>query len=433
MRLNRLAKMVLISVLTVIAGSVSAQDLTLNDCIELALKNRTSVIAARGNASLANANKRSALGAFLPRVDASYSYSKGTESEIRTFDATEYLDTIITRTAFGDTAKTYLSIPQNFIEVSEPDQDIGPNKSLSLSAGMALLDFGNIYNYAAAKAEAEAASLNVLNSEQELIYSVKLSYFAYLAAVENVDVQKEAVKRSEEQLKLIQSRYDLGSASLSDVLKQKVLYGNDKLSLLTANNAVVTNKATLAYTIGLDPNENHTFSKEYTMHDYTGSVADAINFGLEHEPGYLSSKLSLKAAKSSVKSNVSNYLPSLSLNASYTKFNGTQAFPSVFDYSSNTLRYGFSVNWNIFDGFFRERNITSAKVVRNNAMAQVSETKNLLSREIKTAFYGIGQQKQAKEIALANVEASNEDLKITQEKYNLGAATILDLLNAQVS
>ncbi len=32
-----------------------------------------------------------------------------------------------------------------------------------------------------------------------------------------------------------------------------------------------------------------------------------------------------------------------------------------------------------------------------------------------------------------NVDAATEDLKITQEKYNLGAATILDLLNAQVS
>ena len=29
--------------------------------------------------------------------------------------------------------------------------------------------------------------------------------------------------------------------------------------------------------------------------------------------------------------------------------------------------------------------------------------------------------------------AAEEDLKITQEKYNLGAATILDLLDAQVS
>ena len=140
-----------------------------------------------------------------------------------------------------------------------------------------------------ANAIADAAHLDVINSEQDLIYSVKLTYYAYLASVENVDVQKEAVKRSEEQLKLIQSRYDLGSASLSDVLKQKVQFGNDQLTLLTAKNSVVTNKASLAYTIGLDPNAEHDFSRDYSVNEYFGTLEDAISFGLEHEPGYLDS------------------------------------------------------------------------------------------------------------------------------------------------
>ena len=60
-----------------VVGSVTATDvLTLDDCIELALQNRASIIAARGRESLAGATKRAALGAFLPRLNASYSYSK---------------------------------------------------------------------------------------------------------------------------------------------------------------------------------------------------------------------------------------------------------------------------------------------------------------------------------------------------------------------
>ncbi len=232
---------------------------------------------------------------------------------------------------------------------------------------------------------------------------------------------------------MIQSRYDLGSASLSDVLKQKVQFGNDQLSLLTATNTVVTAEASLAYTIGLDPNENHKFAKEYTEHTYTGSIADAVSFGLTHEPGLLSAQSGLVAAKKGVKRSLAGYFPTVSANASYSKFTGTQAFPTVFDYSSNTVRYGFNVNWNIFDGFLTKRNVTSAKINRNNAMAQVAEQKNFLAREIKTAYFDIKQQKKSKNIAQANVEASTEDLKITQEKYNLGAATILDILNAQVS
>ena len=83
------------------------------------------------------------------------------------------------------------------------------------------------------------------------------------------------------------------------------------------------------------------------------------------------------------------YLPSLSLSASYRKFNGTQAYPVTFDYSSNTMSYGFSVNWNIFDGFSREQRVTSAKVSRNNARADLADYRNLTVSNIKTRYLDI--------------------------------------------
>ncbi|MFC1475138.1 TolC family protein [Candidatus Zixiibacteriota bacterium] len=425
----------IIAVLLIIVFGLNANanELTLEDCIELALKNRYSIISARGMEDLAKAGKSAALGAFLPSVSASYNYSKGKETDIEPGifrpigDPVTVLDTT---TINGQTAIDAVSV-SNYELVEE--QDIGPSKSLSVSANMWLFNLENFYSLAQANASKEAASLDVINSEQDLIFAVKLSYYTYLASVEKVEVEEEAVKRSEEQLKLINSRYELGSASLSDVLKQKVLFGNDQLALLTANNSVVTTKASLAYTIGLNPNSDIEFSKNYNTKEYEGSLEEAISFSFENEPGLQSSMMNSKAASKAVKATLSNYLPRLSGSASFTKFNGTQAYPTAFDYSSINKRYGFTVSWNIFDGFQRERAVTSAKVNRNNARAWEAETKNLVIRDVKTAYFEIEQQKQANQIAQDNVEAANEDMKITQEKYNLGAATILDLLNAQES
>ena len=220
---------------------------------------------------------------------------------------------------------------------------------------------------------------------------------------------------------------------MSDVLKQKVQYGNDKLALLRANNSVVTSRATLAFTIGLDPNSDATFSADYQTREFAGTLDEAVEFGLLHEPGLLSSEISVGAAKHAVRSGFASYLPTVSASYSLTKSDGTQAFPAVFDYSSKTRRWGFGVSWNIFDGFGREYGVTSAKVQLNNARAGLADTRNLVVQEIKSAYFDIEQQKEAKNVAGENVEAANEDLKITQEKYNLGAATILDLLDAQVS
>ncbi len=420
-------------VLALTGSQVRAAVLTLDDCIELALQKRASIIQARGSEKTAYAGQRSALGAFLPRISASYSWSKGKETDITppNQQATGYETVLDTTVVNGQTAIDARQVPTGIQEITE--QTNGPRKTLGISAYLTLVDFSNIFDYASASAAHASAKLDVLASEQDLIYSVKTSYYAYLATVQNVAVQEDAVKRSEEQLKLIQSRFDLGSASLSDVLKQKVLYGNDRLSLLTAQNGVTNAKANLAYTIGLDPQQEPEFSSEYTVRAYEGTLDDAIKFGMDHNPTLLSSEKTLSQAVNSVRSANASYLPTLSLSGSYSKSSGTQSFPYTIDYSSKSLSYGFSVNWNIFDGFLRQQNITQASVFRNNARAGFSDTRNLTVANIKTAYLDIEQLKEKKSVSQENVDAAQEDMKITQEKYNLGAATILDLLNAQVS
>ncbi len=426
--------LVALFLLSTAAGAVQAKELTLDDCIDLALKNRASIIRARGAESMAGAAKMSALGAFLPNIRGSYSYSKGKESNIDPAnergvgDPFVKFDTVIVG---ADTAIDAGYAYGSYETVEEQDQ--GPSKSLYARADMSVFNLANWFDLASANASRARAHLDVLASEQDLIYSVKVSYYGYLASEENLDVQEEAVKRADEQLKLIQSRYDLGSASLSDVLKQKVQFGNDRLALLRAQNGVTNSKADLAYTIGIDPRQEHEFATGYAVGGYDGTLDDAVDFGLTNNPGLLGQMKTVDEARHGVWSAKSGYLPTLSVYADYRKFNGTQAYPVSFDYSSNTRSYGFTVSWNIFDGFFRERSVTNAKISHNNARAALADTRNLTASRVKTAYLDIDQLKEQKTVSSENVAAAEEDLKITQEKYNLGAATILDLLDAQVS
>ncbi len=401
-----------ITLLTLIIGLlfsnvVQAEQLTLDDCIDLALKNRASIVAVRGELTRSNDNKRAALGAFLPGINTSYSYTKSKTTDLE----------------IGD--------------ISFGDQEDRSDKFLSISANMWGINIPSWFNYIGSKVDQEKARLNVLNSELDLIYAVKTSYYAYLASVENVEVQKEAVKRSEEQLKLIESRFELGSAAKSDVLKQKVQFGRDRLTLLSGENAVTNSKAALAYTIGVDPKSDVSFSPKYIESIYNGTMDEALSYAFQNTPFLLSAKKEVDASKYGLKSRKAEYLPKLSLNASYRHSEGIgpQSYgdPTLITSSSNSRSYGFQISWNIFDGFSRERNISSAKIKLNNARANYSDSKNWLVKDIKTAFLDIERLQEQKTVSQENVDASVEDLRITQEKYDLGAATILDLLNAQVS
>ena len=376
-----------IGVVALSGTSVSAAELTLDDCISLALKNRESIIQARGAEQVARMGKWSALGVFLPNVTASWDY---------------------------------LHTDKNGVA--------GSARGALLSAGISVPDVvTSIFDLSAAQVDYAGARLDVIASEQDLIYSVKSAYYAYLADVQNVSILEEAVKRSEEQLKLIQSKFDLGSASKSDVLKQKVQYGNDRLELLTAKNSVSTASSNLAYTIGVDPRQDWQFASAYTVRTFDGTLDSAVMFGLTHQPGILSLEKSLKSARIGYTSALTQYLPSLRVTAGWEK--------EMPDHGDNvtTKTYGYGLSWTLFDGFRRESAVTRAKVARNNAVAVLANTRNKTVSDIKTAYLRISQLKEQKAVAEETVASATEDIKITQEKYNLGAATILDLLDAQVS
>ena len=394
----------IILVAGLIGPIVQAKELTLDDCIQIALENRASIIQARGSARSAGAAKLSALGSMLPNVSSQYGYSKGKETHI-----------------------------DNPLNPALTEQESGPSKSLSLSLGMSVIDLSNWFSYAAASAAKESAELDVLASEQDMIQAVKIAYYAYLAAEQNLTVQEEAAQRAEEQLKLIESKYELGSASKSDVLKQKVQFGTDQLGLLRAKDGVVQYKADLAYTIGLDPRADHQFSADYTVREYTGTMDEAITFSLAHNPSLLSGEKTADQTKHNLRAARSAYLPTLSASYNFSWFNGTQGYPDEFDYSSRSRTWGFSISYPIFNGFAREQQVSYASVARNNALASLADTRNYTVNTVKTTHFEISQLKTQMSVSQENVAAAEEDLRITQEKYDLGAATILDLLDAQVS
>jgi outer membrane protein len=404
-----------IATLTALGSApVRAAELTLDDCIDLALKNRAAIIAARGQEQVSKATERAALGAFLPNVSASYDYTK----EDQRHRTVQGLDS------------TGASVTQDLPNLKFTNKQTNIGGSLNFT----LPDVW--FSYIASRVDHESSRLDVIASEQDMILAVKTAYYSYLAAVQNVSVADETVKRSEEQLKLIQSKYDLGSAALSDVLKQKVQYGNDRLTQLQAQNSVANARASLAFTIGLDPRQDTQFATSYLPRTYEGTMDDAINFGLSHRPSLLSQEKSLQSSKYRLNSSLSGYFPKVTPFASYGYSRSTGVNPATYSArttSQQTLTYGFGLSLNIFDGFAREQRVSQAKMTRNNASAQLADLRNQVASDIKTSYLNIQALKEQKKVTDETVASASEDLKITQEKYTLGAATILDLLNAQVS
>jgi outer membrane protein TolC len=424
--------MVLVSILiiTLGAGSALAEELTLDDCIKLALEKNNRVIAAQNQVKLAKGNVWRTFGSFLPRVGVGISSSE-VHSYIpsQTYDADTLLN--VYHTGLTIDSLTLEATPPYTVEARDV---ISKSYNLYGSASFVLFNGGsNIFNYFGSRADKKYAEQLAEKSEQDIIYEVKVRYFAYLKALDQLEIAVEAVKRGEEQFKLANSKYEVGSASKSDVLKAQVRFGQEKLGLLGAENNTQTALANLKYLIGLDVNSDATISNQYVVKEYSGTENDALKLGLANHPGLLASEYNLKAAKYGVRSTFGQYFPSLSLSLS-KNFTGTK-WSEVNDLNreDGSWTFGASLNWDIFTGFSRKRDMTWAKITLSNARAGLHYDRNGVALDIKKSYLDIERSKEALVVAEENVLAAQEDMSLVQEKYNLGAATILELLDAQVN
>ena len=148
--------------------------------------------------SLASKDKLRAFGQFLPTIDATYNYNRGRQYNIDPMSGKEFKDTIFVTTIGSETARDARRIPISFTD----EQDLGPDKSLTLSAG-ATFSFSNVFNYLGARASYGSGLLAAIDTEQELIYQVKTAYYNYFRDVQSAGVNDHAVTRSKEQLKLV--------------------------------------------------------------------------------------------------------------------------------------------------------------------------------------------------------------------------------------
>jgi outer membrane protein len=382
--------------------TVSSKAFSLDQCIELALKNNATVIAARNSYNVAKSDVWTGWGAVLPSLGSSIGYS---------------------RVVSGPTQ--YSRIDQNTGELITGTTGIGVTKSYSASVnagqGYSLGGY-NLYQLKELNASKHSAYNFYQLTRQQLVLSVKQAYFNVLQAKMLLGIQQEALKRSEEQLKIAQTRYDLGSASFSDVLKAKVLYGDVKLALITADNNVPLAKASLNSIMGQNVDTPLEVEENLTQPAFPYSYEDGLAQAAEANPSVQKAKFDYESAKAQMGLARSTFFPTLNLSGGYAWNN--QNLDQIKNIRTRDYRW---------KNFQRKYNLSSAKANLNSNKENYRQTRNDVALQVKQAYIGVQQAQESIGLTNDKLKSAKEDLDLVQEKYNLGAASILDLLDAEVS
>ena len=388
--------------LVVGASAVSAEVLTLEQCIDIALKQNASVLSPGLKVGLSQAEQGvwSAWGGLLPSVSWGMDY--------------QYFD------------------PSYFD--SKTGRAIASRYSTSVGANQTLFDgFRNIYTVRKAYQDRQATRESYRGAELSLILDVKSMYFTLLKNQRLVDVQKDAAARAQEQLKTVESRYELGSASKSEVLKAKVQLGTETLALLNAENDVKIARANLNRIMNRDVNTPVEVAPDPPAADIDLTPERAEQYALENQPAYLAALSDYKASRSNVWMARAIWYPRLDLSASRNYNTTLREDWLAFNGDDATWSLSLSISYPLFSGFDKKTTNAVANVQARAAKEGLEQAKNEALFAVREAYLGYELAKQTIELATETEASAQEDFNLAQEKYNLGAATILDILDAQES
>jgi outer membrane protein TolC len=381
-------------------STAASLQVTLDEAIHRALDVQPAIIQAQGAQRNAGASQRAAFGAFLPSL--SLTGGSAHASGNRFNSATNQI-------VSGPASTSYTG---------------GISLNLTLFDGFARFATSN-----AAAASGDAADAGYINQRFQVTLTTKQLFYNALATEELVTVAEAQVRQAQQQMDIAVQKLHAGSATRSDSLRSVVDLGNATLALLQARANLATAQANLGRQVGVDqPVRALPDSALAPLPDTAALRVEAI----AHAPQVTQAEAQAHAAQSQVSVARAQYFPSFTAGYSngYTGF--AAPWTSTNSYVNNwTLR--FSVSLPIFNGFTREQQLVSADVARDVAVAQAADTRRFVGAQLTQQMAALQTAYTEIDIATTNVAATTEDLRVQQERYRVGASTILDLLTSEAS
>ena len=384
---------------------------TLTECVQTGLANNSDLQRSRNEIDRATTFKTAAFGDFLPNLTLRGSWSRS--------DRPGY--------SFQSTGATQ-------------SQD---NFSYSASSNLTLFDgLANIYTADRSILNLQAAERSTEKREQDIVFSIQQAFFNALRLQQLVTVDESNLDRSRKQLDRIKEFNAVGSVPMADVYRQQVQVGRDELTLLQAENEYTNALLQLQVLLALDtrkpfeidPSGEPTRLDSSEISRYRRELPPLdglINEAIASRADVKQAELNIQSANKNKWIATTGHLPVLSAFAGYNWSNDKLA--QLWTRDQGIFSYGLNISLPIFMNFQVMTAEQRAEIDRLNSETVLTDLQRAIAADLKKADNTMIAAEKNVEIARRIVFSAQEDQRIANERYSLGAGTLLDLIIANTN
>lgn len=395
----------------------SGQQITLRQAISIALKNNYQVKVANNNIQGAEDAYKRAEASFLPSISGGASFNHAIGQQ------------------FNNVTVKY----QNQ-SISNASGDIGA--SIPIFQGLR-----NIYSLRRASSNKRSLQEQARQTKEDIIFTTANDYLNLLLDKQLLHIANENLLSSQKQLAQIKAQVQVGSSPISDQYTQEATVASNEYLRTQRENTVNVDRIKLISQLQLNPLSTYHFvtpaldTAAIKVRHY--NINQLVDDALMNRADIKSQESTIKSDYFSLKVAKSQLYPSLSLRGSISSsYNNKFENPltrTVYPFGKQFFNlnvnkaFGLSLSIPIFSGLSAKYNVQSSMINYENAKLNLESLKLSVVQSLETAYSDYLNYSQQLKSTQAAVIAAKKAYETQQERYKVGAGTLLELTQADAS
>ena len=404
-RHNLMKKFLFQIVIMVLIPKVMAQEvLTVDQAVQIALKNNYDIKIAANELSVDKENNSIGNAGMLPEVNAS----------------------LIKNNSIQNSKQT-----QSNGEVRELDNAKNNRLEYGVNLGWTVFDgFKMFARYDQLQELEKQGDVQLKLMVLTRVSDVMTTYYDLVQQQQLIKALDTTIVISNQRLKTAENRFTIGKAAKLEVLNAQVDLNTDTSVLLKQKELFGITKIRMNELLARDLIADFQVVEEVSVDDKL--LLTELQSLTEKQNSQLQLALiNKRVAELDLKQTKGNRYPTVRLNTGYTFVETENSLGFTSATSSKGLNYGLTATMPIFNGFSQNRNEKIAKLQVVNSTLVAEQQKQSVYAQLASAY-----QTYLTNVELAKLEESNEaiakkNLEITLDKFRIGTISTIEFRNAQ--
>lgn len=398
-------RIVFVSIFLISVVRINAQVLTLEEAINIALKNSLDIEIARNNFEASQISNHLSIAGGLPEVTGSLTDNQS-------------LTNLNQQLSNGTTTK----------------RNGNANNALNAGVDASYLLFNGL-RVKATKARLEAlerqSSQQINLQIQNLIASVMVKYYDIVRQGSYIKTIQQSIDVTLQRKKLVDARQSVGLANNADTYQAQLDLTASRQELQSQKLILVQAKADLMNLLTQRPDS--TFEIRDTIVVDRNVDLDAVRRELKNNPEFLTAEQQISINELIAKEIGAQRYPSVSVNGGYNYSRSQNAAGFTLLNQNSGPFIGLSLQIPIFNGGIFKRQKMVAEIDISNAVNTRQSMLNDLETFAIKAWQAYGNNLERLETERENNRVAADLLALVQQRFEYGVGTIVDVREAQRS